>query len=190
VWEALERRRALLIAPFAFAGLVALTSRRGTVETVLPGPVEIAEFDDNDGRPLGVQTVERVVLEPADWRARLSNQAFYVLRHGSTDTPFTGTHHAAKERGLYRCAGCGTALFRSTEKFDSGTGWPSFWAPADARNVRTRTDVELGLERIEVACQRCGGHLGHVFHDGPEPSGLRYCINESALRFVAQGRMM
>lgn len=178
--EFLERRRVLWIAPLAFAGLVAVSSRRGKSAPEAGGSVELVDYDENGRR---VVTVERVVLREAEWKSRLSAQSFWVLRHGSTDTPFTGTYHSLHEAGLYRCAGCGTALFRSEEKFDSGTGWPSFRAPVDPRNIRTREDVSLFLERTEVSCARCGGHLGHVFPDGPAPTGLRYCINESALRF-------
>jgi len=178
----LERRRGLLIAPVAFAGLLALSSRRGKVEEE-GGSLELMEFDGR-GLAAGVRMVERVVKTPAEWKALLTAQQFYVTRNGSTDTPFTGTYHSLTAEGLYRCVGCGTGLFRSEEKFDSGTGWPSYWAPADPRNVRTREDVSLFVERTEVACPRCGAHLGHVFPDGPAPSHLRYCINESALRFV------
>lgn len=170
-------RRTFLIASGVFAGLVYFSSRRGTEEAPA-GSVEIMAFDGS-----GVRTVERIVRTPAEWRSRLTAQQYYVTRQGSTDTPFTGTYHALKEDGLYHCVCCGTVVFRSAEKFDSGTGWPSFWAPADARNVRSRKDVSLLMERTEVACRRCGAHLGHVFPDGPPPTHLRYCINESALRF-------
>jgi peptide-methionine (R)-S-oxide reductase len=181
VWERIERRRALLIAPFAFAGLVAVSSRRGEEAVEAGGAVELMEFGP-DGRPLGARLLDRVVLSQSEWRARLSPQAYYVLRHGSTDAPHAHAFDASRGEGLYRCAGCGNALFLSSDEYNSGTGWPSFRAPADSRNVRARTDVSMMLERTEVSCARCGGHLGHVFPDGPAPHGLRYCINGSALR--------
>jgi peptide-methionine (R)-S-oxide reductase len=178
----LERRRAILIAPFAFLAMVAVSSRRG--KTVRPegGTVEIMEFDEA-GNPVGAREVETVDLTEAEWRDRLSAQQYHVTRRGGTDTAFTGTYYSQHRDGLYRCIGCGTALFRSEDKFDSGTGWPSYTAPADERNIQTRKDTSLFMERTEVSCKRCGAHLGHVFPDGPPPSGLRYCINESALRF-------
>lgn len=146
------------------------------------GTVEIMEFDDS-GRPAGVREVERIHHEPAEWKDKLSAQQYHVTRRSGTDSPFTGTFYRQHADGMYRCVGCGTALFRSDDKFDSGTGWPSYTAPADERNVETHKDVSLFMERTEVVCRRCGGHLGHVFPDGPEPTGLRYCINESALAF-------
>ncbi len=174
-------RRAFLIGCGAFAGLVAVSSRRGEAPAVGEN-VELMEYNDL-GEPLGVRTVARLVRPAAEWKAQLSAQQYYVTRQGSTDTPFTGTYHSLHTPGLYRCVCCGTALFHSRDKFDSGTGWPSFTAPADARNLLTRKDISLLLERTEVSCRRCSAHLGHVFPDGPPPSGLRYCINESSLRF-------
>jgi len=179
-------RRVFLIAGAAFAGLIAVSSRRGREEAPEEA-VDVMEFDAL-GRSVGTRTVATVVKSASEWKAMLTAQQYYVTRQASTDTPYTGTFHELHTAGLYRCICCGTGLFRSEEKFDSGTGWPSFWAPADERNIRKRKDVSLLLERIEVACRRCGAHLGHVFPDGPPPTHLRYCINESSLRFAAYGK--
>jgi peptide-methionine (R)-S-oxide reductase len=124
----------------------------------------------------------KIQKSDAEWRTELTPARYHVLREKGTERAFTGEYDHAHEPGQYRCAGCGKVLFRSDEKFDSGSGWPSFWAPAEQESVETEVDTEYGMVRTEVKCPDCGGHLGHVFDDGPRPTGLRYCINSAALK--------
>jgi len=124
-----------------------------------------------------------VTKTDAEWRQVLTDEEYRILRKGGTERAFTGKYWDNHEHGVYRCAACGRLVFRSEEKFDSGTGWPSYWKPAEPNAVVTRDDTSYGMVRTEVLCGRCGGHLGHVFHDGPPPTGLRYCINGNAMDF-------
>jgi len=125
---------------------------------------------------------EKMTLTDAAWRERLSPDEYRVLRKAGTERPFTGVYVHVKDAGMYRCAGCGAELFSSDTKYDSGTGWPSFWAPIDPDAVELRRDWSMLVPRTEVRCAKCGGHLGHVFDDGPDPSGERYCMNSCALK--------
>jgi peptide-methionine (R)-S-oxide reductase len=129
---------------------------------------------------------DEIVKTDAEWREELTPEQYEVLRRKGTEAPFTGKYVNNHDDGMYRCAACGAPLFSSSTKFESGSGWPSFTEPAVADNVHTEDDYSHGMHRIEVLCARCGGHLGHVFPDGPGPNGLRYCINSCSLDFAPE----
>ncbi|MGD0547474.1 MAG: peptide-methionine (R)-S-oxide reductase MsrB, partial [Terracidiphilus sp.] len=145
--------------------------------------VTIVEFDSS-GKKTGKVAVARVVKPEAEWKQQLSPISYEVTRRAGTERAYTGATWNLHERGLFRCICCDTALFSSEAKFDSGTGWPSFWQPIARENVVEASDYGLGMERTAVSCRRCDAHLGHVFPDGPPPTGLRYCMNSAAMRFV------
>lgn len=128
---------------------------------------------------------EKIMKTEDEWKKQLTSEQFHVLREKGTEPAGTGKYAYNHDHGIYRCAGCGLDLFRSEDKYDSGTGWPSFFAPISPDNIATAADNSLFSRRTEVLCRRCGGHLGHVFEDGPQPTGLRYCLNSAALDFAA-----
>lgn len=184
------RRRFLGSAVLSLSALALGCSR----DSVAAGPqtkaekpvarnVEIVEFS-NDGKRLRVATVATVVKTEAEWRQQLAPLAYQVTRQEGTERAFSGPLLKEHRKGVFRCICCDTALFNSSTKFESGTGWPSFWKPIARQNVAERRDRSYGMVRTEVACARCDAHLGHVFDDGPEPTGLRYCMNSVSLRFA------
>ena len=124
----------------------------------------------------------KITKSETEWRQELTPEQYHVLREKGTERPFTGPYAHSKDKGVYRCAGCGQELFLSDTKFESGSGWPSFYQPAGPEAVESHEDNSYGMRRVEVVCSRCGGHLGHVFPDGPRPTGLRYCINSASLK--------
>ena len=165
---------ALLAAIVLLSGLDRSTAVGGEMDTVSLYSVKTGTYID-------LSYVNRTAME---WKEILTAEQFHILREEGTERPFTGSLLDNHRKGVYRCAGCGTDLFSSGTKYDSRTGWPSFWQPVAPENIREVEDNSFFTRRVEIECARCGGHLGHVFNDGPNPTGLRYCINSASLTFV------
>lgn len=183
-------RRVFLSTALAAVGGVALFTLRHPHRAFAddassrPGePVVIVLFSD-DGKRLRKVTMPKVVKSTSEWQKQLSASAYDIARLADTEIAYSGILWNQHKRGLYRCICCDTALFSSDTKFESGTGWPSFWAPIAKENVAEQRDSSLGMDRTAVNCRLCDAHLGHVFTDGPQPTGLRYCMNSASLRFV------
>jgi peptide-methionine (R)-S-oxide reductase len=186
------RRRAFLASAAAALGGVALWQwRRPAVLEAAPATasepkeVTVVLFSDAGQRIKPVR-VARVVKTEEEWRKQLSGNAFEITRHADTEIAYSGKYWNLHDKGIYRCICCDNALFDSATKFESGTGWPSFWAPIAAENVTEIRDTTFGMARTAIACTECDAHLGHVFDDGPKPTHLRYCMNSASLRFVKQ----
>jgi peptide-methionine (R)-S-oxide reductase len=185
-----NRRRAFLVsAGAAVAGLLLWQWRRPRLlkaaESTGPGEVTVVLFSDS-GQQLKKVQIAKVIKAPQEWHKQLSANAYDITRNADTEMAFSGAYWNLHDKGLYRCLCCDNALFDSATKFDSGTGWPSFWAPIAAENVTETRDSTLGMVRTAVSCTECDAHLGHVFDDGPEPTHLRYCMNSASLRFVKE----
>lgn len=177
-------RRSFLAGVAGACGVAAFAAWRPALGVAAAGGnVTIVQFSDA-GKPTGKVTVPRVTKSDAEWKQKLNPVSFEVTRHAGTERAFSGSTWNNHEKGFYRCICCDNAVFSSDTKFESGTGWPSFWQPIAKENILETTDSSLGMQRTAVSCRECDAHLGHVFDDGPRPTGLRYCMNSAAMRFV------
>lgn len=182
--------RRFFLSTLTAAGGVALLSRLPGWAQGNDGKISNGEagslHPDPQGEKAKSKGIKKVIKTDAEWKSQLTPEQYNVLRQEGTEYAFSSPLNEIHDKGTFECAGCGLPVFSSAQKFDSGTGWPSFWAPIKKENVIEESDKTLGMTRTKVSCAQCDGHLGHVFDDGPRPTGLRYCMNGVALKFVKQ----